>query len=121
MLLAEEGVGSGYEEGDLPQLGQSSASLKKRSKGFSAEDVEAILEQGGKLSWAQLLRCRTRYFSDGVTLGGKGFVDRFFSQLKERTGKFEKRENGARQMRVAGRPLHSMRDLKVDVFSKWVR
>ena len=116
VLLAEEGIESGYEEGDLPQLGQSQVSMKKRAKGFSADKVQSIVRKGGQLSWSQLLRCRTRYFSDGVAIGGKEFVDRFFDGLKERTGLYEKRSSGARKMRVTGNPLHSLRDLKVDVF-----
>jgi len=117
MLLAEEGQENGHEEGDQLIPGQSVEKLKKRQKGFCKEEVEKILESKGKLSWAQVLRCRTRYFCDGLVIGSKEFIDDYFTGLKARTGAYEKRETGARKMKVAGEQLHTMRNLVKDVFS----
>ncbi|MFO7937694.1 MAG: hypothetical protein R6V06_08845, partial [Kiritimatiellia bacterium] len=47
---------------------------------------------GGELSAAQLLHCRVRYLTDGVVIGGRGFVDRIlnehsqFSPLRRKRG-----------------------------------
>jgi REP element-mobilizing transposase RayT len=43
---------------------------------FSAADVNRIIGEGGQLSPASVLRCRIRYFSDGLVLGGRVFVER---------------------------------------------
>ncbi|MGJ8655918.1 MAG: hypothetical protein ACSHX6_05645 [Akkermansiaceae bacterium] len=69
-----------------------------------------------------MLRCRVRYFSDGVVLGSKEFVNDFFKQLKAVTQsepgqseRYHKRETGARKIRHAkGDKLFSMRRLEVD-------
>lgn len=47
--------------------------------GFSKEQVEKVLSSGGKLQMRTLLRCRVRYFSDGLALGSKGFVEEIFN------------------------------------------
>ena len=43
-----------------------------REKALEALEV---LAKGGKLSQADYLRCKVRYFSDGAVLGGKNFVE----------------------------------------------
>jgi hypothetical protein len=43
--------------------------------GFTPETVKAVLEGEGKLTLSQALHCRVRYFSDGVVLGSKSFVE----------------------------------------------
>ncbi len=56
-------------------------------KGAFAEAVAAVREAGGELSsLAALLRCRVRYFTDGVVIGSKGFVDAFFEAKREFLG-----------------------------------
>ena len=42
--------------------------------GFSPEEVQAVLDGGGSLSRSQLLRCRVRYFTDGMVLGTRAYV-----------------------------------------------
>ena len=82
--------------------------------GFSYEEVQEVLHKGGKLSQAQALRCRVRYFSDGVVLGSKSFVEEVF---KKHRGEFGlKRKTGARAMK-AGEwgGLCTMRDLRLEV------
>ena len=68
--------------------------------GFSPEKVKAVLEQGGELSLDELLRCRVRYFSDGLVLGGRGYVDGVFVRHRDRFG--SKRQSGARPMQGTG-------------------
>jgi putative transposase len=53
------GVGSGGEAG------------QKKIDGARAL---AVIEAGGEVTLAEALRCRVRYFSDGVVLGAEGFV-----------------------------------------------
>ncbi|MDZ4199606.1 MAG: hypothetical protein U1E27_10030, partial [Kiritimatiellia bacterium] len=67
--------------------------------GFEPEQVKKVLEEGGELSLAQALRCRVRYFSDGVALGSKEYVESVFQSHR---GYFSaKRKTGARPMRQA--------------------
>ena len=65
--------------------------------GFSPEAVQAVLDAGGTLPKGQALRCRVRYFSDGVILGSQNFVDAAFQ--RHRSYFSAKRTTGARPMR----------------------
>jgi REP element-mobilizing transposase RayT len=82
--------------------------------GFTQAEVEAVLAAGGKLSMAQLLRCRVRHFSDGLVIGSRSFVNGWFEGARENFG--ERRKTGARK--VSGwdaEGLFSMRDLRKGV------
>jgi REP element-mobilizing transposase RayT len=66
-------------------------------RGISSEEVRRAWESGGKLPVAYLLRCRVRYFTDGLAIGSEGFVEEYFSRKR---GCFpEGRRKGARRMR----------------------
>ncbi len=43
-------------------------------------------QQDGELSLPERLRCRIRYFTDGVILGSQSFVESHFYKLKEKLG-----------------------------------
>ena len=43
--------------------------------GVSRARVEKVLDEGGKLSYGELLHCRVRYFSDGMIIGSNEFVN----------------------------------------------
>ena len=78
-----------------------------------------VLRQGGKLSEADYLRCRIRYFSDGAVIGGKAFVEEMFAAFRDRFG--PKRRDGARPLRgLAGESgqdrLFNFRQLRKAVF-----
>lgn len=47
-------------------------------RGVSVESARAVLAQKGKLSSAELVRLRVRYFTDGVALGSKDFLEGIF-------------------------------------------
>jgi putative transposase len=79
-------------------------------RGVSAERVREVLEKKGKLTLAELVRCKVRYFSDGGAIGSKEFVNELFEGQRELFG--AKRKSGARRMGVAEGDLHSLRDLK---------
>ena len=99
-LLYERGLESGMEE----RTGQ---------RGFTPEELRKVLEQGGRLSLQQALHCRVRYFTDGLILGTRAYVDEVFGRYPERFS--PKRASGAR--RVAGVDLGDLctaRRLRLD-------
>ena len=76
------------------------------------EQIKRVLEQGGELSRAEILRLRLRHMTDGVVLGSKAFVNEIFALHREKFG--AKRQTGARPIRgvpLAG--LTALRDLRV--------
>ena len=86
-----------------------------RKKGISIdpEKVKEVLAAGGKLPMSELLHCRVRYFTDGVVLGGKEFVEDVFKQYRNEFG--YKRKRGAKKPRYGEwGELYTMRDLRVD-------
>jgi hypothetical protein len=70
------------------------------------------MRSGGRLPLSAVLRCRVRYFTDGVALGSEEFLERFF-QSKREVGLFgTRRRTGARNMRYAQwGEMRTMRDL----------
>jgi REP element-mobilizing transposase RayT len=103
-----------------PKEGVVGGEILKVRKGFNRKDVEKVLSQGGKLSVGESLRCKMRYFTDGMVFGSKDFLDEMFKEVRELFG--EKRKSGARPMREVGwrgkgdgQRLYSMRALRKDV------
>jgi hypothetical protein len=71
---------------------------------------------GGKLTQAEVLRHKVRYFIDGAAIGGGEFVEKVFAVNRSLFG--AKRETGARAMRGADwGPLKILRDLRKDPIS----
>jgi hypothetical protein len=86
-------------------------------EGFSTEEVNKVLESGGKLPMHELLRCRVRYFSDGLAIGSKEFVEKIFKRYPGHFG--DKRKQGARNMRFGDwLGLRTLRDLRLDPVSR---
>ena len=80
--------------------------------GFSAEDARTVIDQGGRMPLPDLLRCRVRYFRDGLAFGSKMFVDGVFERNRTHFG--AKRKTGARRMRFClTEELCTARDLRV--------
>ena len=78
------------------------------------EKAWAVESEGGKLSLAQLLRCRVRYLTDGAVIGGKAWMETWLRANAETYGK---RKTPPRPMRGGvWDGLCSLRDLKKDVF-----
>ena len=67
--------------------------------GIDAERVKEVLANGGRLTMREALHCRVRYFSDGMILGSRVFVDETFQRNRSNFG--VKRQTGARKMRSA--------------------
>ncbi len=63
------------------------------------------------------MRCRIRYFTDGVVIGSRSFVNEAFAASRERFG--ANRKDGARKLRgaaaAAAGVLWSLRDLRKGV------
>ena len=105
--------GEGIEVGSVEAAkmdGPASRLSASSRKGFSKERVEAVLKAGGKLSRAELLRCQVRWFSDGVAIGSKGFVEGIFTCCRQHFG--PKRKSGARPVREDAGGLHALRELR---------
>jgi hypothetical protein len=67
--------------------------------GLPTAEVDRVIETGGKLTLPQVLRCRVRYFTDGMAIGQKAFVDHVFEANRRFFG--PRRRDGARKMRFA--------------------
>jgi len=81
-------------------------------RGVSAEKTRAVLAESGKLSMADLVKLRVRYFTDGVILGSKAFVDGIFEAQRERFS--PKRKTGAKRIQECEEPLYALRQLRVN-------
>ena len=82
-------------------------------KGIASAEVDRVLESNGKLPLPEILRCRVRYFTDGMAIGGKAFVEQVFNDNRGLFG--PKRKDGARKMRFGEwGDLRTARALRVD-------
>jgi hypothetical protein len=68
--------------------------------GAGVEQAGAVLEAKGKLTAQELVQFRVSYFSDGLVIGGKEFVESIFGQHREKFG--PKRKDGARRIAESG-------------------
>ena len=80
-------------------------------RGVTVESARAVLAEKGKLSPAELVRLRVRYFSDGVALGSKEFVEGIFVAQRGQFG--PKRKDGARRMEESDAPFYTLRQLRL--------
>lgn len=96
-----------FEDGE-----ERSGDGSERRRGFSPKEVARVLKCGGRLSEAQMLRSRVRYFLDGLVIGSESFVNRAFLLSRGFFG--AARRSGARKMWRIDSTLRTMRDLKKD-------
>jgi REP element-mobilizing transposase RayT len=80
-----------FEKGYDPDL------LESDKIAISPEQVEDVRLSDGHLTIQELLRCKTRYFSDGMILGSQEFVDEIFEENREFFG--PNRKDGARKIK----------------------
>jgi hypothetical protein len=101
-----------YGRGEERGVAEDGSALKK---GFTREESQQVVAEGGRLPKAVYLRCRVRYFTDGAVIGNRSFVNEIFTTLKDRFG--AKRKTGARLIRGLEKEdkLYAMRDLKQGV------
>ena len=99
-----------------PAIPQIKGARRRGSREMPRQATGAAGETGG-MSAGVLLRCRVRYFTDGVVIGSRMFVNEAFAASRERFG--AKRKDGARKMRgaaaAAAGVLWSLRDLRKGV------
>jgi hypothetical protein len=110
-VLAEYRVwlyGQGEEEG---RNGPGERTVRL---GIDPERVRQVVAAKGQMRVSEYVRCRVRYFVDGVVLGSREYVNGLFGAHRERFG--PKRKEGARRLRyMAGEPLYCFRDLRVNL------
>ena len=64
------------------------AGVKQRAgkASLTPDQLAKVMEEKGKLSLAEVLRCRVRFFSDGAVLGSKAYVAEILALYRRRTG-----------------------------------
>ena len=89
---------------------------KQHGPAFDLVKAQEVVEQEkGELSPQEQLRCKIRYFSDGVILGSRGFVESHCQRLKEKLG--YKRKSGPTPLKILGpAALWVFRNLRVRTF-----
>ena len=118
---AQGGIGKEYRKLLLRAGQEVVLNAKVVKKGMSKEKAEnelAALDESTRRSdraISKVIQHRIRYFSDGVVIGSKDFVETFFHQSKHRFG--PKRTTGARKPRGAlsslKNQLSTVRDFQV--------
>lgn len=80
------------------------------------EAIKRVVEEGGELALSEVLRIRIRYFSEGVALGSREFVNSVFAKFRDRFG--ARRKSGARDLRGLRplAPLKTLRNLQIAPF-----
>jgi putative transposase len=80
-----------------------------------ARAQEVVEQENGELSLQERLRCRIRYFSDGVILGSRSFVESHRQRLNQKIG--YKRKSGPTALKALGQAtLWVFRNLRVRTF-----
>lgn len=93
-----------------------STTSRRGQQAMDRETVKKVVEQDGELPTPQVLRLRVRYFTDGMVLGSKEFVNQIFASHSKMFG--ERRKTGARPMRgLKDTGLTVIRDLRKGVFT----
>ena len=121
--LARRGLASFHQGEDWAVVGPEYRKVLLVSSGWAGRSGKVVLDgegirrelaRGGKLSLGQVLRLRVRYFSDGVVLGSRNYVNALFREYRDRFG--PKRRTGARPLRglAALSHLATLRDRRVD-------
>ena len=62
------------------------AGPREHGGGIASEEFQRVLQAGGQLSRATVLRCRIRYFTDGAVLGTQAFVATQVARYRQRAG-----------------------------------
>jgi REP element-mobilizing transposase RayT len=93
-----------FEAGGIPPQQEGD---EQNTHIFSAHQIEAVRLNNGKLGIREELRCRVRYFTEGLVLGSVGFVEHHFERYRRYFGKIRLR--GACPVGVmAALELHSL-------------
>ena len=102
-----------FTQGESGAVGTDAAGNPLR-RGIAREDVLRMISKQGRIGMDEYLRCRVRYFTDGVAIGSREYVNGVFSRFRIYFS--AGRKSGARRMRGLEPELFSARSLRVDVF-----
>jgi len=72
-----------YTTGQAKGISETGSASKP---GFSPEEVQRVLDAGGKLPLNVVLRCRVRYFTAGLVLGSRTYVEGILGRHGEQSG-----------------------------------
>ncbi len=98
-----------FREGEQEKRNEAGAVVRR---GIGEERVKEVLAGNGKIDLLEAIRCRVRYFCDGVVLGSRAFVNEFFKVNRSRFG--SRRREGARRLHGINAPdLFALRDVRV--------
>jgi REP element-mobilizing transposase RayT len=89
---------------------------RAQGKALSAESFEQVLKRKGRLPLSTVLRCRVRYFSDGVVLGSQAYVQEKLSAYTQRHGRREKSSPHPLKPIADWGDLTTLRGLRTAVF-----
>lgn len=67
----------------------SGAGIRDGVAAVPVAECQRVINEGGRLPLATVLRCRVRYFTDGAVLGGRAFVDAQLTRYRQKTGRRE--------------------------------
>jgi putative transposase len=121
---ARKGLASFHRSSEWAQVGREYREVLLVTSGTAGRSGKVVLEpeairrelkRKGVLTVGQVLRVRVRYFTDGVVLGSRNYVNGIFAEYRDRFG--PRRRSGARRLRgldVLG-DLTTMRDLRVGI------
>ena len=70
----------------------TAAAPREQAASVTAQQLQAVLAANGHLPLAEVLRCRIRYLSAGMVLGGRAFVQQQLAAHQARTGRGGRRE-----------------------------
>ena len=110
---APRGLGDVTEWGDVAEayvMLMTEDAKRERASGFSAQEEKPRAQRPTgipRLTEAQLLRRKVRYFVDGMVIGTKGFVEGVFQLSRPWFGK--DRRTGARRIPKTSSDLATMR------------
>ncbi len=100
---------------DAATLSEVLGRLRKDGLNQAAQEIQAVLVSGGRLGLCESLRCQVRYFSAGLVIGSRAFVEELFEANRWRFG--PRRKTGARPLEgIDAGDLYCMRALRVRVF-----
>jgi len=100
-----------YVKGEEEGLDEEGRPLRL---GFSREQIQKVIDEKGRVSLAEALRIRVRYFRKGGIYGSRQFVNEVQKACADCFG--PKRKTGARRMKGIKEKLYVARDLRVKVF-----
>ena len=83
-----------------------------KRRGIDPAKVRETWERGGRLSWTEVVRCRTRYLTDSAVFGSRGFVERAAEAHRELFGRIRPREKAHPVPAEGLLGMCSLRDLR---------